>query len=230
MKSSFVRLAVLLYLTSCVTLAGVGLSRIAGHVRPLDENGDGRPDVWQGFDAHGQITEVDIDSNFDGRPDILEYYQRGALVRRESDRNFNGQADLVEEFDADTHERTRSVIDIDFDGTADLLVLFHDGRPVFSKRTSANGLSLAHQATTAKRRSHLVPLTDPFEADATFRGGHVLVDNEDCVGLFTSDALPVPSIAAVGGLVPSASIAGITRYPGAQSRLLPRSPRAPPLS
>src|SRR5882672_4543223 len=73
------------------------------------------------------------DKNGDGRPDVHEYYQRGALVRRESDRNFNDRVDLVQEFDPATREHTRSVVDVDFDGRADLLVLFRDGQPVFSK-------------------------------------------------------------------------------------------------
>src|SRR4029077_2909888 len=103
-------------------------------VRTVDQNGDGRPDVWRHYDNRGQLTEVDVDTNFDGRPDIEEYYERGVLVRRESDRNFNGQADLLEEFDVDTHGHTRSVVDTDYDGTADLLVFFRDNRPVFSKQ------------------------------------------------------------------------------------------------
>src|SRR5580704_6257267 len=113
-----------------VAVAAVSLTPATGGVRVEDRNGDGRPDVWRHYDQWGALTEVAIDSNFDGRSDVYEYYDQGALVRRESDRNFNGQIDIVEEFEATTHENFRSVIDVDFDGTADLLVFFHAGRLV----------------------------------------------------------------------------------------------------
>src|SRR5262249_56592027 len=48
-------------------------------------------------------------------------------------RNLDDRIDLTEEFSAATGERTRSVVDVDFDGRADLLVLFADNQPVFSE-------------------------------------------------------------------------------------------------
>jgi hypothetical protein len=125
------RLVAVLCVMSSVTVAAVEIWHAARTVRTADQNGDGRPDIWRHYDNRGQLAEVDVDSNFDGQPDVEEYYEGGVLVRRESDRDFNGQADLIEEFDAETHRQTKSVVDIDYDGTADLLVLFRDGRPVF---------------------------------------------------------------------------------------------------
>src|SRR5262249_4650002 len=133
MKRWFASAVAIFCVASCATVAIVGVWP-ARRVRTADNNGDGRPDVWRLYDGKGQLTEVDVDSNFDGHTDIQEYYEQGVLVRRESDRNFNGQSDLVEEFDAKTHHLTRSVIDLDYDGTADLLVLFPDGHPAFSRR------------------------------------------------------------------------------------------------
>src|SRR5262249_7786775 len=104
---------------SCAMTAALSLARPTGRVATQDRNGDGQPDIWQRYDDHGQLSEVDVDSNFDGKADVEEFYARGALVRRESDRNFNGRIDLVEEFDATTEERTRSLVDIDDDGIAD---------------------------------------------------------------------------------------------------------------
>src|SRR4029077_17187245 len=103
-----------------------------GDVRSADRNGDGRADTWNMYDREGQGSQGSIDTNFDGRADVPERYERGALVRRELDRDFNDRVDLVQEFDPTTHEYARSVTDVDFDGTADLLVLFQGGRPVFS--------------------------------------------------------------------------------------------------
>src|SRR5215831_18265974 len=87
------------------------------HVRPEDQNHDGRPDVWRVYDDRGQLQSAAFDTNFDGRSDVQEYYQRGRLVRREADRDFNDRVDLLQEFDSVTQESTRAVIDVDFDGT-----------------------------------------------------------------------------------------------------------------
>ena len=91
-------------------------------------------------------------------------------VRRESDRDFNDQIDLVQEFDRTTQQIVRSVSDVDFDGVADLLVLFQDGQPVYSKwaqtiralprarcRLSPDTSRTAHQPLTS--------LSDPFRGD-----------------------------------------------------------------
>src|SRR5580692_13067095 len=125
-------LAVLLCGTVCVSTAAISPWSPRGRVRVEDRNGDGRPDVWRTYDRQGRLTEVALDTNFDGRSDVLEYYDQGALIRRETDRNFDGRIDLIESFDRITHERVRSLTDVDYDGRADLLVLFSHGRTVYS--------------------------------------------------------------------------------------------------
>jgi hypothetical protein len=133
MKNASLRSVALLCVLSCATVAGLELWPAGRGSGTADQNGDGRPDIWRFYDTRGRLAEVDVDSNFDGKPDI-EAHERGVLVRRESDRNFNGEADLKRRFDVDTHGHTRSVVDTDCDGTADLLVFFRDDRPVFSKQ------------------------------------------------------------------------------------------------
>ena len=180
---------------ACVAAAAASLWP-ASYVRTEDHNGDGRPDVWRAYDRHGQLSEVAVDTNFDGRSDVHEYYEHGALVRRESDRDFNDRVDLIEEFDPTTRERVRSVEDVDYDGTADLLVLFQGGRPVFHK--------WAHAVTPAgprpERARHadisprtaddqLEPFEDPFRTDLAMRAAPV-AGSGDCVGLSTSGGLP----------------------------------------
>jgi hypothetical protein len=232
MKHVSARCVALLCVAACATVAAVEVWPAARHVRTEDQNGDGRPDVWRRYDNRGQLTEVNVDSNFDGSPDIEEYYERGVLVRRESDRNFDGQTDLIEEFDAETHGQTRSVVDIDFDGTADLLVLFQDGLPVFSKRTrplkrSGNptpGLPPVHQDDAG----HLARLMDPFESDTAVRGTQTAWSTEGCVGLSTTGGLPCPRVTAVGGMSASARFVARDLEPDALKLLLHRSPRAPP--
>jgi hypothetical protein len=215
-------------------VAAVEVWPAAGDLRTTDQNGDGRADIWRSYDSSGRLTEIDIDSNFDGSPDIREIYQQGVLVRRESDRNFNGQTDLIEEFDPTTHGQTRSVVDTDYDGIADLLVLFRDGRPAFSKRAQSLKRAVFLEKTAAAHHDTaavaLSPLTDPFASDTSIRGTSITSTDEGSVGLSTSGGLPCPRVVALGRLAPSQRL--VARYvsPSALALLQPHSSRAPPLS
>src|SRR6266851_130679 len=77
----------------------VSMWALADRTRTEDRNRDGRPDVWRSYARDGRVARIAVDTNFDGRSDVEEYYEDGALVRRESDRDFNDQIDLVQEFD-----------------------------------------------------------------------------------------------------------------------------------
>ena len=97
---SYRPLAVKLCALACVA-AAISLWPFGRDVRTDDDkNRDGQPDVWRVYDRQGELSSMAVDTNFDGRSDVHEYYQRGALVRRESDRDFNDQVDLVQDFDA----------------------------------------------------------------------------------------------------------------------------------
>jgi len=229
MKAPSIRWIALLCVLASATVSAVEVWPSTERVRTQDRNGDVRPDVWRRYDAKGRLTEVTVDSNFDGRPDVEEYYERGALVRRESDRNFNGQADLIEDFDADTHTQTRSVVDIDYDGTADLLVLFRDGRPVFSKRAGPRRpMTPAIERTS--NPGHLDPLLNPFESDLAMRATRLLPSTEGYVGLSTSGGLPMPRMTGVASLVATAHVTGRDVHAQPLVLLSNRSTRAPPLS
>jgi len=209
----------------------------AADVRTADENGDGHPDIWRTYDREGQLSEVAIDTNFDGRADVHEYYERGALVRRESDRNFNDRVDLVQEFEPTTHEHVRSVVDVDFNGTADLLVLFQGGQPVFSKWAhpvepvvaigfSAPDVEPSHRTAN----DQLAPLQDPFRTDLSVRAVHVLVGAGDSVGLSTSGGLPASCRGAANPLASSSDIPCFSVSRPASAAIVPYSPRGPPAS
>ena len=227
------RCVALLCVVGCATAAAIEAWPAARHVRTEDQNGDGRPDIWRRYDTRGQLTEVNVDSNFDGSPDIEEYYERGVLVRRESDRNFDGRTDLIEEFDAETHGQTRSVVDIDYDGTADLLVLFQDGLPVFSKRTcqlKRSGSPTPRLPAGPDGASHLARLMNPFESDTAVRAAQAASNPGGCVGLSTSGGLPSPRVATAGLMSPSARWAARDVQPDPLKLQQRRSPRAPPAS
>jgi len=224
---------------ACAAVAVAAFWPAGRFVRTDDRNGDGRPDVWRHYDAHGRPTEVDIDTNFDGRSDVQEYYDLGMLVRRDSDLNFNDQVDLVEDFDAATHEHIRSIVDLDDDGSADLLVLFQDRRPVFSKRVSDLPANLRHSSDISSRRSQvasrrdddrLAPLDDPFRGDTSIRQAHTASLFDGGVGLSTSGGLPTPCIDAVSPTIVSAPLVAGGLELLKLADLLSPSPRGPPLS
>lgn len=227
------RFLALTCVVACVAAAGVSMFAVPGRIATEDRNADGRPDVWHRDVARGEQTEVDIDSNFDGRPDIQEYYEHGALVRRESDRNFDDQVDLIEEFDAATQQHVRSVVDIDYDGTADLLVLFQDGHPVFAKYDAPSD-RLSPAARTARftppvqrRRQRLLALVDPFRADASVRSTRCASAPAERGILSTSGGLPLPGIDATAPLGASGLV--LPRFrPAVLADLAATSPRAPP--
>jgi hypothetical protein len=140
-----------------------------GRMQTEDTNHDGRPDIWRYYDARGELTHISIDTNFDGHPDREEQYSRGSLWRRETDRNFDERVDLVEEFDPATHEHLRSTVDVDFDGRADLRVLFADGRPVHSEWAKPVAEAARRDASVASSPADgLMALFDPFSQTAAF--------------------------------------------------------------
>jgi hypothetical protein len=238
MKPRFHRsLQVIAGALACVAVAAMSLWSPTALVRTEDQNGDGRPDIWRTYNDQGQLSEVAVDTNFDGRADVREYYERGALVRRESDRDFNDRVDLVQEFDATTRESVRSVVDVDFDGTADLLVLFRGGQPVFSKWAHsvapvvATGFSALNTETTHRTgNDQLEPLQDPFSADLSVRAVRVLADGGDTVGLTTSGGLPASPHDGANPLESSSAVSGSCVSHPAPATIAPYSPRGPPAS
>jgi hypothetical protein len=230
-----VRLAAVLALAACTTAAVLTLPKNAQYVRAEDRNGDGRPDEWRRYDQAGHLAQISVDSNFDGRSDVEEYYDsEGILIRRESDRNFNGQIDLIEEFDPTTHQQAESVVDVDYDGRADLLVLFRDGRPVFSKRAPEAAVRVADPGSFAQivdvqsdANDPLVPLADPFQSDLTVRGLRTST-RVGSVGLATCGGLPCLHVAVATLALNSDVVATIESRP-LSTPLVRRAPRGPPL-
>ena len=202
-----------------------------------DRNGDGHPDVWRTYDRQGRLSEVAIDTNFDGRSDVHEYYENGALVSRASDRNFDDRVDLVQQFDYTTHDQVRAVEDVDYDGTADLLVLFQGGRPVFSRWADRGTPGQATPSSSRNRdialRTAADPLTrfdDPFENDLAFRAVRLIVDVRGCVGSAGSGWLPVTGFELVDRFASPSALKPVDRRHLASPILDAHAPRGPPLT
>jgi len=236
-RSSSRRWLVFLWALACASAALVSRWPSAVDVRTEDHNGDGRPDVWRAYDRHGQLSTVAVDTNFDGRSDVHEYYAGGALVRRDSDRDFNDRVDLVEEFNPTTRELVRSVVDVDYNGTADLLVLFQAGRPIFSKwvRPTAPNLggSASRASASASERTadaQLAPLDDPFSQDAALRAVRVLARAGEFIGLSTSGGMPSSPTGTAVGLAPSSGMSVLGLAPLPSATVPADAPRGPPHS
>jgi hypothetical protein len=204
-------------------------------VRTDDKNRDGRPDVWRVYDRQGQLATLAVDTNFDGRSDVREFYERGALVRRESDRDFNDRVDLIQEFDATTRQAVRSVSDVDFDGVADLLVLFQGGKPVYSEwaHTPTPVLPIGRSTGSTKAPTRLpdrqlAPLEDPFRGDIAVRAIRLGVGSGESVGLATSGGLPKPWRNLASPLAPSCDVSRSRSANPSSATVLPYSPRGPP--
>jgi hypothetical protein len=206
-------------------------------VRTDDKNRDGRPDVWRVYDRQGQLVTMAVDTNFDGRSDVHEYYERGALVRRESDTDFNDRVDLIQEFDATTRQTVRSVSDVDLDGVADLLVLFQDGRPVYSEwahgspRVEFTRLSgrLAN-ASQGGLNHHLAPLEDPFRGNLAVRAAGPGPGFGDCAGLATAGGLPASTENPACPLASASGLSAPATSNFSSAVALDYSPRGPPPS
>jgi len=193
---------------------GLVLRAASDVVSVEDRNLDGRADVRRTYDSRGRLTHVAIDTNFDGRWDVEEFYEDGTLARRESDRDFNNRADLVEEFDARTEEPTRSVVDLDSDGVADVLVLVADGHPVLAAWAPDETASRERSRSVAGAPSGeaLAPLVDPFRGEAALRAARPHEATFALIagswGILSSPPLGLPAHAAstrplVGAGIPS---------------------------
>lgn len=215
-------------------IAWASFGHPSGFTRTEDRNRDGRPDVWRKYDAQGELVAAAIDTNFDGRSDVHEVYVAGALVRRELDLNFDDRVDVVEEFDPDSHEHIRSVVDVDEDGTADLLVLFQGGRPVFSRWADNGphrGIQAVCCASVSERRDEdpLASFVDPFRTDLAVRGVSVRSAPDASAGLFTTGGLPRAAFAADCPLARAARRDPASVPVHSLIGLLSSSPRGPPL-
>jgi hypothetical protein len=205
-----------------------------------DRNHDGQPDVWETH-PHDNESVVAIDTNLDGRPDERLRYRNGDLISLEADSDFDNRVDIVEEFDPITHEVVRSLVDIDEDGRADLLVLSQDGQPVFEKW--ADQIPPPEDAWTAGKRpstvlvspanppvddGDLIPLADPFIGDITVRSTRSWRPASRDGLLSTSGGLPLPA-ASISDERSSVGVRESALHAALPLASAPASPRGPPV-
>ncbi|MEO7110912.1 MAG: hypothetical protein ABI183_10785 [Polyangiaceae bacterium] len=87
--------------------------------RTTDLNHDGLPDLYEYFDASGQVRRREADYDGSGVVDAIEYYQNGKLARRELDTTGQHRIDTWDFFDVNTGKRIRRERDTTNDGRVD---------------------------------------------------------------------------------------------------------------
>lgn len=216
------RLTALVCAALCAATGVVPFTVFADRLSGETRTGSGLE--WRRYDARGGLVERQFDTNGDGRPDVTEYYRDGALLRRDSDRDFNGVTDLVEDFDAATAERVRSIIDEDYDGTADVLVLFREGKAVVVERAPAS-----YARALGRHGSGLVSLRNPFTVRRAVDSPVVPIQRDAWIGAPTPERLSVPSARDSAVAVSRLAAPRVVRADASAFCSL-RSPRGPPLA
>jgi hypothetical protein len=87
--------------------------------RISDLNHDGKVDLYEYFDANGNIRRREADYDDNGVVDAIEYYENGKLVRREYDTTGQHRIDTWDFFDPATGKRVRRERDTTNDGRVD---------------------------------------------------------------------------------------------------------------
>lgn len=62
--------------------------------KELDINWDSKVDITRYYDDRETVEREALDLDFDGRIDQVNFYEKGAIVRKERDLDYNGRPDL----------------------------------------------------------------------------------------------------------------------------------------
>jgi hypothetical protein len=87
--------------------------------RISDINHDGRPDLYEYFDAQGNVRRREADYDQNGIVDSVELFEGGKLVKREYDTTGQHRVDTWDYFDKTTGKRIRRERDTTNDGKVD---------------------------------------------------------------------------------------------------------------
>jgi hypothetical protein len=87
--------------------------------RITDINHDGKPDLYEYFDANGAVRRRESDYDSNGTIDSVELYEDGKLVKREYDTTGQRRVDTWDYFDKASGKRLRRERDTTNDGKVD---------------------------------------------------------------------------------------------------------------
>jgi hypothetical protein len=96
--------------------------------RELDTNFDGKVDIWTWFNDDGTKLKEQFDLDFDGRPDVIDYYEKGVLIRKEAFHGASRTPDQVTHYE--NGKKARIERDTKGAGRIDTWEYFEDGKLV----------------------------------------------------------------------------------------------------
>lgn len=94
--------------------------------KEVDVNFDGRIDLIRTFSADEELLVERLDHDFDGRIDVVNYFEQGAIVRKEYDTNYDATIDMWRYYDQGMVSRKEA--DLNYDGRVDYWEYFEQGQ------------------------------------------------------------------------------------------------------
>jgi hypothetical protein len=88
---------------------------------------DGNIDLYEYFDASGQLIEQEFQLDFDNVIDVVRRFENGRLVTREIATGFGGRMNLIKYY-SDDGSLLRIERDTNYDGSIDLWEFYRNGR------------------------------------------------------------------------------------------------------
>lgn len=107
--------------------------------RITDLNHDGKPDMFEYFDAAGQLRRRESDYDDNGVVNSIEHFVGGKLVQRELDTTNQGRIDTWDFFDPTTGNRTKRERDATGDGKIDQWWTYDNGNVTISMDRDGDG-------------------------------------------------------------------------------------------
>lgn len=151
---------------------------------------DGRPNMFEYFDASGQIRRRESDYLGDGTANLIEHYEGGKLVRREFDTANHGRLDTWDFFDPATGLLAKRERDTTGDGRIDQWWSYDASGVTVTRDRNGDGLPDPDATLTFDRSGNLVtsaahaPTAPEAETDAD-------------AGAATPEASPAPDAGTI---------------------------------
>lgn len=132
--------------------------------RITDLDHDGRPDMYEYFDAAGQIRRRESDYDGDGVANLIEYYEAGKLARREIDAASRGRLDTWDFFDPATGKLAKRERDATGSGRVDQWWTYDASGVTVARDRDGDGLPDPHATLTFDRSGAAVTNTSAASA------------------------------------------------------------------
>ncbi len=121
--------------------------------RAIDLNRDGRPEMFEYFDEHGELRRREMTAGDSGRVEAVDFFANGKRIRREYDTRGVGQIDTRDYYNVASGERVRRERDADGDGKVDQWSVWHDGKVTTTVDRNGDGMPEPDSAVTTDSKA-----------------------------------------------------------------------------